>query len=227
MTIKYSYLAAFCLFGAACSESPASETATAAAPTASAAAENRTEARATYRLLEITKDDNASKLNANVLLSRKVDEAQLKELGMQIRDSIAGYQRTYLFFYLDGMKVGSGAWATAQYAPDEEIRVLGATQAEEDSSKSKLRVDGQLIGKWYDEQRSSSGLALYERDGKCFLKRVYKGGTPSTTRFVRTGNTFKPKEETGLGEYFVLQEDGTLGFVNDEGTVFGQAYPLN
>lgn len=227
MNIKYSYLAAVCLLGAACSESPASETATAVAPTALAAAENRTEAKATYRLLEITKDDNASKLNANVLLSRKVDEAQLKELGMQIRDSIASYQRTYLFFYLDGMKVGSGAWATAQYAPDEEIRVLGATQAEEDSSKSKLWVDGQLIGKWYDEQRSSSGLALYERDGKCFLKRVYKGGMPSTTRFVRTGNTFKPKEETGLGEYFVLQEDGTLGFVNDEGTVFGQAYPLN
>lgn len=202
------------------------EISTGTAPTASVTAEKPVETKATYRILEITKDEGISKLNADVILSKKMDAAQLKELGLRIKDSIGSYQKNYLFFYLNGMKVGSGAWATAHFAPDEEIRILGATQAEEDSSKSKLRVDGKVIGKWYDEQRSSSGLSFYEKDGKCFLKRVYKGGTPIITRFVRTGNTFKPKAETGLGEYFIMQEDGTLGFVNDEGKVFGQAFPI-
>ena len=146
---------------------------------------------------------------------------------MGIKDSIGGYQKNYLFFYLDGMKVGSGAWATASFKPEEEeIRILGATQAEEDSSKSKLRVEGKVLGKWYEEQRSNSALA-FEKDGKCFLKRVYKGGTPIVTRFVQTGNTLKPKEETGLGQYFRIQDDGTLAFVNEEGKVFGQAFPIN
>ena len=226
MTIKHSFFTFFCLLGTACSESPSSETSAVNAPVSSDAAVSATDSKATYRILDLTKNEDAGKLNVDVLLSKKVDETQLKELGLRIKDSIGTYQKNYLFFYLNGMKVGSGAWATANYTPEEEIRVLGATQAEEDSSKSKLRVDGKIIGRWYDEQRSNSGLAFYEKDGKCFLKRVYKGGTPITTRFVRMGNTFKPKEDTGLGEYFIVQKDGTLGFVNDEGKVFGQAFPI-
>ena len=220
------YFAFLCLIGTACSESSSSEISTANTPVSSNTEEVTPEAKATYRILDATKDESRSKLNAEVLLSKKVDEAQLRELGLKIKDSINGYQKNYFFFYLDGMKIGSGAWATATLSPDEEIRILGATQVEEDSSKSKLRVDGKLIGKWYDEQRSASGLAFYEKDGKCFLKRVSRGGTPTITRFVRNGNIFKPKEDAGFGEYFKIQEDGTLAFVNDEGKIFGQAFPI-
>lgn len=219
-------LAFFCLIGTACSEAPPSETSTTTAPISSRAVKGAPEAKATYRLLDASKNEDRSKLNANILLSKKIDESQIRELGVKIKDSISGYQKNYFFFYLHGMTVGSGAWATASFSPEEEIRILGATQAEEDSSKSKLRVDGKIIGKWYDEQRSASGLAFYEKNGKCFLKRVIKGGTPTITRFVRNGNILKPKEKTGFGEYFKMQDDGTLAFVNNEGKVFGQAFPI-
>lgn len=220
--VNRMYLALLGLAAVACSEDSASQQATPAASTVAPTSP----AKATYRLLDVTKNESLSKLNADVLLSGKMDTSQVRELGLHLRDSLSGYQKNYFFFYLPGMKVGSGAWATAHFNPDAEIRLLGATQAEEDSSKSKLRVPGKLIGKWYEEQRTASALAFYEQGGQCFLTQVYRGGKPSTTLFVRHGNVFKQKEDSGLGEYFKIQPDGTLGFVNDEGKVFGQALPI-
>lgn len=204
----------------ACSEHPTGATAPVATPSAA------TSVAPTYHILDKSMNEAISKLNVAVLLDHKLSEAQVRELALKLKDSLGSYEKNYLTFYLPGMKVGRGAWATAQFTPTEETRILGATQAEEDSSKSKLRGDGRLIGKWYEEQRSTSGLAFYEKAGRCYLTRVYKGGTPVVTRYMRTGNTFRPVEESGLGEYFVLQAGDTLNFVNNKGDTFGQALPL-
>ena len=170
-SIRFCFLAA-CLL-TACSQAlstatPAAAEATDYAPTA-----------ATCRVLEATGNESRSKLNVNLLLGRKIQEEELRALSARLRDSLGGYAKSYFAFYLLGMQVGGGAWATAQFTPAEEIKIWGATQVEEDSSKRKLRVTGRVIGKWYEEQRSASGLAFYEQGGTCYLKRVFRGGTPS------------------------------------------------
>lgn len=114
------YLAFFCLIETACSEAPTAERATPES-VASTVAEAVPERKATYRIPDVIKNESSSKLNANILLSKKVDEAQLREFGIQIKDSISGYEKNYFFFYLDGMKIGSGAWATTTFATEEEI----------------------------------------------------------------------------------------------------------
>lgn len=52
---------------------------------------------------------------------------QLTELAKQLYSQYEGekYDRVFICYYLPGMVLNSGAWATSHFNPDLEVRILG------------------------------------------------------------------------------------------------------
>lgn len=61
----------------------------------------------------------------DVELSREVDEELLGIIATLLRDADdMPYMRTYIVFYLPGMRSGERGWATAHFLPDLEVRFV-------------------------------------------------------------------------------------------------------
>src|ERR1039458_10482874 len=72
--------------------------------------------------------------------NRTVSEEVLRAIATKLKNSDHGtYERTFISYYLPGMKVGSGAWATSHFDPDLEICILGVRSEEHTSELQSLR----------------------------------------------------------------------------------------
>lgn len=61
----------------------------------------------------------------DVRLNHTVDEDNLTILANLLRDADEmPYLRTYIVYYLPGMKSGDGGWATSHFTPDLEVKLL-------------------------------------------------------------------------------------------------------
>ena len=61
----------------------------------------------------------------DVELSREIDEELLGIIATLLRDADDMiYMRTYVVFYLPGMRSGERAWATAHFLPDLEVQLV-------------------------------------------------------------------------------------------------------
>lgn len=71
------------------------------------------------------------KRSLDVRLSRKVPMATLRALAIRLRDADpTHYKRTFICYYLPGMKIGPGGWATSHFNPELEARIMGLSVAE-------------------------------------------------------------------------------------------------
>lgn len=181
-----------------------------------------------YTILSVERNPSLSKINIEVRLLRKLDEAELRRVALQIKAAHRGYAKTWIVYYLPGMKIGAGAWATTHFTPELKIQVLGASQAQEEASKKQAAsITGKIVGRWYEEQYTHSSLVIYQRGSAYRLRTVFDNGQSSEERLLRKGDTFTYYEQgSSNGEYFKLLPDGKLGLFNREGKIFTQANPV-
>lgn len=178
-----------------------------------------------YSILQDETNPALSKANVDVRLPQKVDEPALRRIAQAIQATHRGYAKIWIAYYLPGMKPGAGAWATANFTPDLEVTILGASQAQEQQVKQAV-VPGKVVGRWYEEQYTQSGLVIYQQKGRYHIKTSYRDGTSNDELLQRKGNTFTYAEAGSFnGEYFKLLPNGDLGLLNQEGKLFTQAKP--
>ena len=86
----------------------------------------------------ILSDDEFGVGNKNrevvVRLQEPAVEAELEAIANKIKHDkrYKSHERTNVHFYLPGMRVGEGAWATANFNPELRVHILGNLQNEED-----------------------------------------------------------------------------------------------
>jgi hypothetical protein len=126
---------------------------------------------------------------------------------------------------LEGMKLGSGAWAISHYNPNLKVEIIGSTIEEVvKSQKVANEVKGTIIGKWSELQCTSGNYVIYKVENKIYIKIIFKDGesideeliAKQDSRGVRYDNKIKKLH----GEYYILKSDGTLGFYNNENKNF-------
>ena len=178
-----------------------------------------------YTITKVSPTPGLSKVNIEVLLPEKLSEAALRQVALKIKAEHDGYNKTWIFYALPGMKKDAGAWATTHFTPDLEVQILGASKAQEVSGKREaLAVKGEVVGRWYEEQYTHSSFVLYRRAGVFRLKTIFDTGQTSEEKLVRKGMVFTYQPGAGYnGEYFKLLPGGGLGMFNKEGKMFTQA----
>ena len=155
--------------------------------------------------------------SVDVRLSSKVSSQVLHSIAWKIKEGeVQKYERIFIFYWLPGMEVGSGAWATTHFDPELEIRILGLTQEEEARMiRETTSQSRDIVGVWMDDRPYvGATLTLYYENGRLYLESRYKDGSGSTDVMTEQLYDFGKRlvEEDGNphGEYFVLDSKGDL-----------------
>lgn len=166
------------------------------------------------------------KRSLDVRLNRKVPEHVLRLIAMDLKERDPGkYERTFILYYLPGMKVGAGAWATTHFNPTLEVRILGLTiEREEALTKEPADKSGEVVGEWLDESPVIGGkITIYRQNGKLYMEHKYKDGSSSKEEMVEKASSsarrFEKKPPSSFGEYYVIDREGNLEIRDREGLI--------
>ncbi|MFW5886724.1 MAG: hypothetical protein ACOCUL_03100 [Bacteroidota bacterium] len=186
-----------------------------------------------YNIIEDNSNIALEKNQLTLEINQKLTEGQIATLAEKLFNSKEKQRRFYIFYQLSGMKNVSGAWAISHFDPELDIQILGSTSEQDENANkiSEQEIDGEIIGKWREEQYTSSNYIIYKKDNKTFLKTIFKNGQTSEEELseqkVQNGLKYVYKEGGYNGEYFVLNSIGDLEFYNNENKNFTTALKTN
>lgn len=172
----------------------------------------------------ITKDESKRdiKRTVEVLLPERVDKAELERLAGDIYKG--GFERTFIGYRLDGEQEGA-YWATTNYNPNLEVRILGSTGGEHEAATSNaIDVDGDLIGTWLVNWGFEYKAAIYEKDERTFITTKFSDGSGKTTELnvqeIDGATRFYDEGGEERGEYYRIGDDGLLQFWSENGNYY-------
>lgn len=157
------------------------------------------------------------KRSIEVRLDEKVSEVELESIAKELKSNEQkNYERTFITYYLESMKVGSGAWATSHFAPQLEVKILGSTF--EEGARLNLAeksIPRDVVGVWLDERPYVGSIVTIYREGtNVRMETKFEDGSGFSKKMTETkySNRTKLVEVGGNAhdEYFVLDNKGNL-----------------
>lgn len=157
------------------------------------------------------------KRSVDVRLKNKVSIDTLGEIAKQIHsDQKKDFYRTFITYYLQGMEVGSGAWATSHFNPELEVKILGLTSKEETRNIQKTKnTSRNVLGVWRDDRPYVGAVVtIYREQSKLYLESKYGDGSSTIKEMdeIKHKDGIKLSEKGGNshGEYFILDQQDNL-----------------
>lgn len=185
-----------------------------------------------YKIIKETKNVNPAfginKCNIDIELKEKILADKLELVAIKLRETRKTFDKLWISFYLPGMKVDAGAWAIANFTPNLKVEILGTTLDEEKKQKENLdKIDGKIIGTFFEQQYTLATYTVYEKDNKTFIKMVFPDGSSSVDEMRKKtfskGTRLEYKNGISNGEYFILTKNSVLDFYNAENKKFTTA----
>lgn len=173
---------------------------------------------------EIIKEDPNTTLNKNSLdirLKKKVDEATLEKIAMELRKGREDYDNLWIGYFLPSTEVDHGAWATTHFTPNLEVKILGSTNEEDETVDDVSGIDGEVQGKWKSEQSlmGASLILFKDKAGKLQMNTTFKDGSSMVDPITeaKKGGKIRYDDGNDLGEYYILEANGNLGMYGKDG----------
>jgi hypothetical protein len=164
-----------------------------------------------------------TKRSVDVRLDLPIDEPVLRRLAEVIHAQKPEYDRTYICYWLPGMTVGTGAWATTHFDPDLDIQISAANTLD-DPAPLPPTVHENLIGRWRDDRLYvSNTMTISKRSGVFYLSRLFEDGSRSEIMLREQssdhGRRFDRIPTSRFGEYYVIAKTGELEMWDIEGLI--------
>lgn len=166
------------------------------------------------------------KRSLDVRLNKKVSEENLRVIALKLKaDDPRNYERTFIAYYLPDMTIGAGAWATAHFNPNLEVRILGLTaEAEKTLTQEPVPENREIIGRWLDESPFvGSRITIYREGGTLYVEQKYKDGSSSNKELVEKssplGRRFDEVGGSTAGDHWILDSRGNLQLRDNEGLI--------
>jgi len=158
----------------------------------------------------------------DIRLESEVNEDTLIKIANELkRDGRSHFQRIFINYYLPEMEVGKGAWALSHFNPDLEVDIIGLSKDEKAELLEKTSsYEGNTIGRWLDYSvgiftisKNADNLKIYKKysDGSESVENLLQKMVNGQKHWIEENNTF--------GEYYLLNNDGSLSIYDTEGLV--------
>ena len=203
-----------------------------------------------YKVVEEDANPNYKWGHVSVVLSKKITKAQLTSVAKSIRGDKWESNSLMIFFRIPGMSDSGYAWVTASFDGDKkdvttdgsdavfkphlDLLFIGSSiegQRRAIDTTKRQKIDGKVIGVWYEEQYTHSIHIIFEKKGKTFVRQIIAGGgglsQESDDPVVMSDIELKKSEVQGVtrlvepedshGEYFLINKDGNLEIYDEEG----------
>jgi len=160
----------------------------------------------------------------DVRLDNEVSEASLRAIALELKSGDSRhYERTFIVYYLPGMPVGAGGWATTHFDPALEVRILGlAGQEEQADAGGPLVSTREDIGTWLDDVTGNQ-IVMYSEGGKSYVEHYFKGGSFLKDELVEkpspSGQRLESKSGSELGRHWVVDSFGNLQIRDNVGLI--------
>lgn len=143
-----------------------------------------------------------------VLLYAKPSKEELKAIALKIyKDDSGSYTRTFISYNLNGASKYAGGWATTNFNPSLEIKILGLSNESEDSLLIKKNPDRKILGAFIDEILNCKRTFFIKND-EMFMEVHYDDGSNSIEgmKYEKINDYLRIEEKEGndYGEYFRL-----------------------
>lgn len=166
------------------------------------------------------------KRSLDVRLNQKVSQDVLRAIALELKSNDSRqYDRTFIAYYLPGMTVDAGAWATTHFNPTLDVRILGLTVPEEKALVTEpLAADREVTGSWLDEiTYAGSRITIYREDGTLYIEWKFKDGSTLKEKLVEKpsplGQRFDMKEGSSSGDHWVIDQEGNLQIRDNLGLI--------
>lgn len=160
------------------------------------------------------------KRSLDVLLEAKLPKEDLINLAHYLKaQDPKKYDRTFILFYLPGMKIDAGAWASGHFNPNFELKHYGLSLEEERALRVQpsLRAGEERVGCWLEDSLGSlSGKTEFIKKGKSYeMRKTYSDGSIGTNRLSRRwtfgGYRYFKEGKTGpKDDYFKITKNNGL-----------------
>lgn len=166
------------------------------------------------------------KRSLDVRINKKVSEQILRSIALKLKSSDSQtYKRTFITYYLPGMTIGAGAWATTHFNPDLEIRILGLTSEKEKKLISEpIPEKRKIIGRWLDESPfAGSRITIFQKDKKTFIERTFSDNSSIKEELIekksQLGRRFDKVNGSNAGDHWIIGSDGNLQIRDNDGII--------
>jgi len=118
----------------------------------------------------------SEKLSLDIRLYKEYKKSELRKFAYYIKNDFAkkAYKRIFITYYLPGMKVGNGAWATSHFNPNLEVVM---TSPYFDDTKEIVNPNGekiQLVLEKYTENLKNKKIIGFWKENENFITAIYK-----------------------------------------------------
>lgn len=166
------------------------------------------------------------KRSLDIRLNRKVSAETLRAIALELKaQDESAYERTLITYYLPGMTVGAGAWATTHFDPALEVRILGLTAEDEKALAAQLEpASREIIGQWLDESPFIGGrITIFREKEKLYIENAFKDGSRLTKELTEgkspRGRRFDKVEGSSSGDHWVILPNGNLEVRDNDGPI--------
>ncbi len=165
------------------------------------------------------------KRSVDVRLSKRVSKEVLEKLAYKIKDSDSKkYTRTFICYYLPGMQINEGAWATTHFDPDLEVNILGLSVENKEKMEEKRQAHPgeEVVGRWLDTalQGLESEVTVFKKGNTYYIRNFYRDGSETTNEYDNRNvdNTlYLKKKGSKLGDYYAIDANGDFWRGDDSG----------
>ena len=166
------------------------------------------------------------KRSLDVRLNKRVAEDTLHAIALKLKSQDSrDYDRTFITYYLPGMTVDAGAWATTHFTPDLEVKILGlSTEEEKKLSTAPAPAKREMVGRWLDEiPYASSRITIFHEGGKLYVERKFTDGSSLKKELVEKrsplGRRFDQVGGATAGDHWILDSRGNLQLHDNDGLI--------
>ena len=166
------------------------------------------------------------KRSLDVRLNQKVSQDVLRAIALKLKSNDSRpYDRTFIAYYLPGMTVNAGAWATTHFNPTLEVRILGLSVPDEKALVTEpLAADREVTGSWLDEiTYAGSRITIYKEGGTLYIEWRFTDWGTLKEKLVEKpsslGQRFDKKEGSSSGDHWVIDQEGNLQIRDNLGLI--------
>lgn len=137
------------------------------------------------------------------------------------RVALSGYDRAFISYFLPGMSTEDGAWATSHYNPDLEIIFLRPVALDAASASSGESIRGEWIFETMGER-----LTLVYREGRTLMRHTSETAEYEDVLAEIMNTGVFEIEDNAMGEYYMIEDNGSLGIYRKNGTRIYELQPV-
>ncbi|MEE9614095.1 MAG: hypothetical protein V3W31_03950 [Thermodesulfobacteriota bacterium] len=167
------------------------------------------------------------KRSLGIRLNQKVSKDVLRVVALELRNSDPiSYERTFIEYYLPGMRINAGVWATTHFNPTLDVKILGLTIEQEQTIMAKELADPamKIIGAWLDERPLGHSITIFYRDDKIYMERKFPDGSSGVEEMVEKdlpeGKRLEGIKENDFDEYYLIDNNNELQYWDKDGLFY-------